>query len=83
MKKKLNESQKEVKRIFEKEMDWNSREVFMGEAPKPTKITTNDEIKIIRLFLEKLETMSEEERRTIIKAIQFINNPLFIINGNK
>ena len=34
---------------------------------------------IVKLFLEKLEIMTEEERRTIIKTIQLINNPTYII----
>ncbi len=32
--------------------------------------------KIVLLYLEKLEKMNEEERQTIIRAINFINHPV-------
>ena len=33
---------------------------------------------ITKLYLEKLELMTEEERKTLIKTIQLINNPIFV-----
>lgn len=32
---------------------------------------------IVYLFLEKLELMTDEERKTIIKTIQILNHPVF------
>ena len=35
--------------------------------------------KIVVLFLEKVEKLSQEERREILKTIQFINHPRFLV----
>lgn len=37
-----------------------------------------DAMKIIRLFLEKVEILSPREREVLIKTIDWLNNPLFI-----
>ena len=38
-----------------------------------------EHIKVVVLFLEKLEKLTPEERREILKTIQWINNPMFKI----
>jgi len=37
-------------------------------------------IEIVRLYLEKLELLTEEERRILIKTIDLLNHPVFISN---
>ncbi len=37
-------------------------------------------IEVVVLFLQKLEKLTDEERKTLIKTIQLINNPMFISN---
>ena len=34
--------------------------------------------KIVLLFLEKLESLTTEERREILNIIKLINNPIFV-----
>ena len=54
----------------------------MKKEENAQKIKRIEEPEINRLivlrFLEKLEKMTNEERRTIIKTIQILNNPVFI-----
>ena len=53
------------------------------EKKKPENIKKIEESEIeeiVLLFLEKLELLNEEERRTIIKTIQILNSPVFIVN---
>ncbi len=40
----------------------------------------NESIKIVHLFLEKLEKLSETERSELLKVITFLNRP--IISGS-
>lgn len=37
---------------------------------------------IIKLFLEKLEQLSNVERQIIIKAIQLISSPIFFVDSD-
>lgn len=37
-----------------------------------------DGIKILELYLEKLELLSEEERRVFVKTIDILNHPILI-----
>ena len=37
--------------------------------------------KIVVLFLEKLELLTKEERREILKTIQFLNYTMFLVNN--
>jgi len=37
--------------------------------------------RIVLLFLEKLELLSEKERHEIFKVIMLIGNPIFIVNN--
>ena len=47
---------------------------------RPKRLDTPEvNCEIIRLFLEKLELMTEEERKTLIKTIQLLNNPMFVV----
>lgn len=41
------------------------------------------EKEIIKLFLEKIETLNERERTAIIHAIELINNPIFVTSTDK
>lgn len=36
-------------------------------------------IEVVRLFLEKIEILTDEERKTIIQTIQLINKPIFVV----
>ncbi len=36
--------------------------------------------RIVLLFLEKLELLTNNERKTIIETIQLLNKPIFVIN---
>jgi hypothetical protein len=36
------------------------------------------EIEIVKLYLEKLELMTNKERAVLIEAIELINKPIFI-----
>ena len=38
-------------------------------------------LEIVKLFLDKLEKMTEEERKTIIKTIWLLNNPMFVASN--
>lgn len=40
-------------------------------------VPSNDALKILRNFLEKLEQLNPEERRAIITTINLINHPIF------
>lgn len=39
-------------------------------------------INILQLFLTKLETLTDEERKILIHAIDIMNHPIFIANGS-
>ena len=38
-----------------------------------------DNTKIIELFLEKLEKLTDDERKELLKTIRVLNNPIFVI----
>jgi len=50
----------------------------MEQVPK-----NEDSLKIVRLYLEKIEILNERERATLIKTIEILNNPLFVVPGFK
>jgi hypothetical protein len=35
-------------------------------------------LEVVKLFLEKIELLTDKERQVIIKTIDILNNPLFI-----
>lgn len=37
-----------------------------------------EEIRIVLLFLEKLETLTQREREVLIKTIDILNHPIFL-----
>jgi hypothetical protein len=39
-----------------------------------------DELKIPILFLEKLELLTDEERKVLTQTIHLLNNPMFVVN---
>lgn len=42
--------------------------------------SNEDALKIVRLYLEKLEALSAEERKILLKTIDFLNQPVFVTN---
>ena len=46
------------------------------------RIQSEIEMEIVKLFLEKLEKLTQEERRILIKSIEWISYPLFVTNDN-
>ena len=51
---------------------------------KSTPMTTNEpemNRRIVLLFLEKFEILNERERAAVVKVIELLNTPMYIIEG--
>ena len=45
--------------------------------------TSREVLKVITLYLEKLDKLSETERMAISESLRFLSNPLWRIEGTK
>lgn len=44
-------------------------------------VNNKEGIRMVLLFLEKLEKLTEKERATLIKTIDILNTPIFVANN--